>query len=424
VIETETPPERAYLVGVELPRSRLDGEDSLDELASLVEAAGGIVAGRSVQARRTRDPNSYVGKGKAGEIGREVSRLRADIVVCDDELKPAQQRALEEVTGVAVVDRSAVILDIFARHARSREGRIQVELAQLEYRLPRLTGRGKEMSRLGGGIGTRGPGESKLESDRQIIRKRIQDLRKQLDEVARQRERARGARASEGMFLAAIVGYTNAGKSTLMNTLAGADVLVADQPFATLDPTTRRGVLPGGATILLSDTVGFVNKLPPTLVAAFRATLEELADADLLVHVVDVTHPNVHEHMRVVDETLTSLKLADRPRRVVFNKVDQLRGEEGAALREALAAEFPAAVFASALNGEGLDLLRAELAKAAAAGWKRVKKTLPYHAGALVQQIRTRGSLKSVDYGEAGIRIEADVPPELAAEIETAIRKH
>ena len=424
MIETETPPERAYLVGVELPRSRLDGEDSLDELASLVEAAGGIVAGRSVQARRTRDPNSYVGKGKAGEIGREVSRLRADIVVCDDELKPAQQRALEEVTGVAVVDRSAVILDIFARHARSREGRIQVELAQLEYRLPRLTGRGKEMSRLGGGIGTRGPGESKLESDRQIIRKRIQDLRKQLDEVARQRERARGARASEGMFLAAIVGYTNAGKSTLMNALAGADVLVADQPFATLDPTTRRGVLPGGATILLSDTVGFVNKLPPTLVAAFRATLEELADADLLVHVVDMTHSNVHEHMRVVDETLTSLKLADRPRLVVFNKVDQLRGEEGAALREALAAEFPAAVFASALNGEGLDLLRAQLAKAAAAGWKRVRKTLPYHAGALVQQIRTRGSLKSVDYGEAGIRIEADVPPELAAEIETAIRKH
>ena len=423
MIETAEPPERAYLVGVELPRSRLDGEDSLDELATLVEAAGGMVAGRSVQQRRTRDPNSYVGKGKAGEIGREVARLRADIVVCDDELKPSQQRTLEEITNVAVVDRSAVILDIFARHARSREGRIQVELAQLDYRLPRLTGRGKEMSRLGGGIGTRGPGESKLESDRQIIRKRIQDLRKQLDEVARQRERARGSRTSEGLFLAAIVGYTNAGKSTLMNALAGSDVLVADQPFATLDPTTRRAALAGGATILLSDTVGFVNKLPPTLVAAFRATLEELADADLLVHVADVTHPNLHEHMRVVDETLKSLDLAGQPRLLVLNQTDRLSGEEGDALREALGAEFPAAVFTSALKGEGLEVLRARLAEAASATWKHVKTTLPYHAGALVQQIRTRGSLKSVDYEEAGIRIDASVPPALAAEIETARRR-
>ena len=422
MIETRTPPERAYLVGVELPRSPLDGEDSLDELGALVEAAGGIVAGRSVQARRTRDPNSYVGKGKAGEIAREVARLRADIVVCDDELKPSQQRTLEEITSVAVVDRSAVILDIFAQHARSREGRIQVELAQLEYRLPRLAGRGKEMSRLGGGIGTRGPGESKLESDRQIIRKRIQDLRKQLAEVARQRERARGSRTSEGLFLAAIVGYTNAGKSTLMNALAGSDVLVADQPFATLDPTTRRAALPGGAAILLSDTVGFVNKLPPTLVAAFRATLEELADADVLVHVADVTHPNLHEHMRVVDETLKSLELSARPRLLVLNKADRLRGEEGEALREALGSEFPAAVFTSALNGEGLDTLRVRLAEAASAGWKRVKTTLPYHAGALVQQIRTRGSLKSVDYEEAGIRIDASVPPELAALIRSAAR--
>ena len=225
------------------------------------------------------------------------------------------------------------------------------------------------------------------------------------------------------MFLGAIVGYTNAGKSTLMNALAGSDVLVADQPFATLDPTTRRAALPGGATILLSDTVGFVNKLPPTLVAAFRATLEELADADLLVHVADVTHPNLHEHMRVVDETLASLGLEDRPRLVVFNQIDRLRGEEGEALREALGAEFPAAVFVSARNGDGLDALRARLGEAAAAGWKRVKKTLPYHAGALVQQIRTRGSLRSVDYEEAGIRIEADVPPDLAAEIDTAIRR-
>jgi GTPase len=423
VIETATPPERAYLVGVELPTSRLEGEDSLAELGSLVEAAGGIVVGRSVQSRRTLDPNSYVGRGKAAEIGREVSALRADLVVCDDELKPAQQRALEEITGAAVLDRSAVILDIFARHARSREGRIQVELAQLEYRLPRLAGRGKEMSRLGGGIGTRGPGESKLESDRQLIRRRIQEVRKQLEEVAKQRERARGSRAVEGLFLAALVGYTNAGKSTLMNALAGSDVLVADQPFATLDPTTRRVSLGTGGTILVSDTVGFVNKLPPTLVAAFRATLEELADADLLVHVADVTHPNLHEHLRVVTDTLKSLRLADRPRLLVLNQADRLHGEEGEALREALTAEFPEAVFTSALRGEGIAALRDRLAQAAAASWKRVRTTLPYHAGGLVQQIRTRGSLASVEYEEAGIRIDARVPAELAAEIESASRR-
>ena len=380
MIETETPPERAYLVALDVPDSRFDAEDSLEEL-------GALVAGQAIQQRRTPDRNSWVGKGKAEEIAREVARLRADIVVADDELSPAQQRTLEEATSVPVVDRSGVILDIFARHARSREGRIQVELAQLEYRLPRLTGRGKQMSRLGGGIGTRGPGETKLESDRQIIRKRIQDLKERLAEVARQRERARGSRATEGLFLASLVGYTNAGKSTLMNALAKSDVLVADQPFATLDPTTRRTSLPGGITILVSDTVGFVNKLPATLVAAFRATLEELADADLLLHVAEVGHPNLHQRLRVVEETLGLLGLADRPRLLVT-------------------------------TGEGLDDLRARLAETAAASWRRIRAILPYDAGGLVQRIRSRGSLRRADYEEAGIRIEADVPPDLAAEIE------
>ncbi|TMF24404.1 MAG: GTPase HflX [Chloroflexi bacterium] len=373
MIDTETPPERAYLVALDLPSAPFAAADSLEELASLVEAAGGIVTGRVVQNRRTPDRNSWVGKGKAEEIGREVARLRADIVVADDELSPAQQRTLEETTNVPVVDRSGVILDIFARHARSREGRIQ-------------------------------------------------DLKERLAEVARQRERARGSRAGEGLFLASLAGYTNAGKSTLLNALANADVFVADQPFATLDPTTRRTALPGGVTILLSDTVGFVNKLPPTLVAAFRATLEELADADLLVHVAEAGHPNLHEHLRVVGETLGGLGLGERPRLLVLNKVDLLKGTEGAALRQSLAAEFPAAVFVSATSGQGLDDLRARLAEAAAARWRRVRTTLPYHAGALVQRIRTRGALRRADYDETGIRIEADVPPDLAAEIETYIR--
>jgi GTP-binding protein HflX len=279
------------------------------------------------------------------------------------------------------------------------------------------------MSRLGGGIGTRGPGESKLESDRQVIRKRIQELRERLEEVARQRERARKSRAGEGLFLASLVGYTNAGKSTLLNALAGTDVPVADQPFATLDPTTRRTTLPGGVTILLSDTVGFVNKLPPTLIAAFRATLEELADADVLVHVADVSHPNLHEQIRVVDETLRALDLEHRPRLLVLNQTDRLRDAEGEATREALAGEFPAAVFVSALGGEGLDELRSRLAETAAASWRRIRGTLPYHAGALLQRIRKRGSLERADYEEGGIRIEANVPPELAAEIETTLRR-
>ena len=422
MIDTSAPAERAYLVGLELPGRTFDGDDSLEELASLVDAAGGKVLGRIVQRRRSPDANSWLGKGKAGEVAREVARLGAEVVICDDELSPRQQRNLEETTDVRVIDRSAVILDIFARHARSREGRIQVELAQLEYRLPRLTGKGKELSRLGGGIGTRGPGESKLESDRQIIRKRIQDLRAQLADVARQRERTRGARAGEGLHLAALVGYTNTGKSTLMNALASADVFVADQPFATLDPTTRRTALPGGITILVSDTVGFVNKLPPALVAAFRATLEELNDADLLVHVADAAHPNLHERMRVVDDTLASLGLAAKPRLLVLNQVDRMRGADGEALREALAAEFPGAALVSALRGDGLDALRARLAESATAGWRRIQATLPYRAGALVQQIRARGALRRADYEESGIRIEADVPPALAGEIEAAVK--
>jgi GTP-binding protein HflX len=417
VIDTREPPERAFLVGLDLPRARFETEDSLNELASLVEAAGGVVAGRTIQGRRAPDPHTWVGKGKAAELAQEVGRVGAEIVVTDDELTPTQQRGLEGATNRRVVDRSAVILDIFARHARTKEGRVQVELAQLQYQMPRLRGIWKGLSRLGGGIGTRGPGESLLETDRRVIEGRLLDLKARLAEVQKQRERSRSSRGREGLFLAALVGYTNVGKSTLLNVLAGADVFVADQPFATLDPTTRRMAMPGGGAILLSDTVGFVNKLPPTLVAAFRATLEELDDADLLIHVADAGHPNLHERLVVVRETLRSLGLADRPTLVVFNKADTLQGAEGDALREALAGEFPGAVLASARTGEGLDLLRERLREQAAARWKHVRVTLPYSDGALVQRVRERGALRAADYSERGIEIDADVPADLAQEL-------
>src|SRR5206468_1918689 len=332
---------RAYLVALDRPRARFDADDSLDELGALVEATGAVVAGRVVQQRRAPDPKTWIGKGKAEELSREAARVNADLIVADEELTPTQQRSLEAVTSRRVVDRSAVILDIFARHARTREGRLQVEVAQYEYQLPRLKGIWKGLSRLGGGIGTRGPGESLLETDRRVIERRLLDLRARLSEVQQQRERSRQSRTREGLFLAALVGYTNVGKSTLMNALAGADVLVADQPFATLDPTTRRMALPRGGAILLSDTVGFVNKLPPTLVAAFP----------------------------------------------------------------------------SASTGGGLDALRARLAEAAARDFKRVRVVVPYSQGALVQRVRERGTLHNTAYSEAGIEIEADVPPDLAREL-------
>jgi GTP-binding protein HflX len=433
MIETAAPAERAYLVGLDrggvggggrgrstLPGAGFDVDDSLDELGSLVEAAGGEVVGRTIQRRAKPDPNTYIGKGKASTLAVDAQRAAAEIVVFDDELSPAQQRNLEDALGIRVVDRSAVILDIFAKRARTKEGKLQVELAQLEYMRPRLRGMWTHLERLGGGVGTRGPGESQLESDRRVVERRLQDLKERLATVARQRERSRRSRSQEGLFLAALVGYTNVGKSTLLNALSGADVLVADQPFATLDPTTRRMALPNGTVILLSDTVGFVNKLPPTLVAAFHATLEELHDADLLVHVVDASHPNLRERLGVVGDTVRSLGLADRPTLLVLNKADALRGAEGETLREALASEFPAAVFTSALTGAGLAELRERLAAAAARGWRRVTVRLPYSAGGVIQRIRERGALHRADYGEAGIDVEAEVPPAFAAELERA----
>jgi GTP-binding protein HflX len=370
---------------------RWDAESSLEELALLAGTAGARVVGKVVQRLERPDPAYYVGRGKLQEIVSLRNSLNYDLVIFDDELSPVQQRNLERALQVKVLDRTALILDIFAQHARTREGRLQVELAQHEYLLPRLRGQWSHLERLGGGIGTRGPGETQLETDRRLIKRRIQHLRRELEEVRKHRALHRRRRAREGLPLVSLVGYTNAGKSTLMRALSGAEVLVADQLFATLDPLTRRVRLPGGGFFLLTDTVGFINKLPPQLVAAFRATLEELDEADLLLHVIDITHPNAADQAEAVEATLRDLGLAEKPRIAVLNKVDRLQRKDGrpiAGLEEVtdlvpyLRSWQPRAVLVSALRGWGLDeLLRqveAALARAqTAAGDGRQRSAAP-----------------------------------------------
>jgi len=330
----------------------------LDELAALARAAGAEPVGRVIQNRATPDPATFVGRGKVGELHDTVHGSRADAVILDDELTPGQLRNLEERLGVKVIDRTALILDIFALHARSGEGKAQVELAQLNYLLPRLRGWGEAMSRLGGGIGTRGPGETKLEIDRQHIRRRLAKLRRDIARLGKTRQVKRAGRERSGVPQVALAGYTNAGKSTLMNAMTGADTLVADQPFATLDPTTRRLTLPGGRRATLSDTVGFVRKLPHELVAAFRSTLEEVTRADLVLHVADASAPDVAEQAGAVREVLAQIGAGDLPEVLALNKWDLLDEME----RARLLRRFPGAVPVSALTGEGLPEVSARVA--------------------------------------------------------------
>ena len=349
--------ERAVLVGVGPGREPGD----LDELAALADSAGAAPVARVVQSRNSPDPATFVGKGKLGEIHDAVHRHGADAVIFDDELSPGQLRNLEERLGAKVIDRTALILDIFALHARSREGKAQVELAQLNYLLPRLRGWGEAMSRLGGGIGTRGPGETKLEVDRQHIRRRITKLRRDIHQLTKTRELKRSRRESSGIPQVAIAGYTNAGKSTLMNSLTRADVLVADQLFATLDPTTRRLDLPGGRQVTLSDTVGFVGKLPHDLVEAFRSTLEEVGLASLVLHVADASVPEqLDRQVRAVREVLGEIGAGDLPEVLALNKADLLRGSE----RARVARRYPGSVLVSGLTGEGLEQLLETVAEA------------------------------------------------------------
>jgi len=417
---TERPVERALLVAVERARERRGGGwsagSSLAELAELTRTAGAEVVGTVSQRLRQPTRTYYVGKGKLQEIAALREDVDCDVVIFDDELTPTQQRNLEDALGVKIIDRTALILDIFARHARTKEGRLQVELAQHEYLLPRLAGQWTHLERLGGGIGTRGPGESQIETDRRLVRRRIQRIKEDLEQVRRHRALYREHRASRGVPVVAIVGYTNAGKSTLINALTDAGVLVEDKLFATLDPTTRRIQLRNGQVALLSDTVGFIQKLPPTVVAAFRATLEELSAASVLLHVVDITHPDAPQQAATVEGVLGDLGLAAKPRVTALNKVDLLvdEGERLAALQDRkLRAEAPLVALISAARGWGLERLLDLVARVLREEMSGVTVRIPYDASALINRIHEEAAVLREDYREEGAVITAMVPERL-----------
>ncbi|MCX7619048.1 GTPase HflX [Tepidiforma sp.] len=378
--------DRAILVAAEVPGALLPADESLNELAELARTAGAEVVARFTQRLDHPNPATYIGSGKVQEVTEAVRQLGANVVIFDDELSPSQQRNLEKALGVKVIDRTALILDIFATRARTREGRLQVELAQHQYLLPRLAGQWSHLERMEGAIGTRGPGETQIETDRRLIRNRIAKIRRDLEEVRTQRELYRRRRARNNVPVVALVGYTNAGKSTLMRALSGADVLAEDKLFATLDPVTRRISLPSGEVVLLTDTVGFIQKLPTGLVAAFRATLEELEDADLLLHVVDIAHPNAYQHVQTVEATLRDLGVHEKPQLIALNKVDLLRHEDGRPVADfdearaiILGAGAPPRNVAiiSAEKRWGLDLLRERIEEGLDGGFEALPVELP-----------------------------------------------
>lgn len=381
-------------------------EDSLAELARLATTAGAEPVGQLVQKLRAPHPTTYFQRGKLDELRQCCSDANASLVIADDELSPTQQRALEEATGCRVVDRTSVILDVFAQHAHTRDGSLQVELAQLRYTLPRLVSTEKAFSRLGAGIGTRGPGESKLETDRRRIKGRITRLLNETEALRGQRQVRRHWRGRQGVDTIALVGYTNSGKSTLMNSLTGAETRAEDQLFATLDPTTRHCVLPGKGRVLLTDTVGFIQKLPSDLVAAFKATLEEVADADLLLHVVDASHPHYLDQALVAYAELDRLGALDRPVITALNKAD-LRAEP---IPESDLEAFPNPVVISATTGEGLWALRATMGRVLADAYHDLTVHIPYTHGALVHLFRERGTIQSEEFTGTGTRLSGRLP--------------
>lgn len=402
--------EKALLVGVDR-QGGWDVADSLAELAQLAETAGAAVADSLWQKRDRPDAAYFVGRGKVQDIAANRQEKGANLVIFDDELSPAQQRNLEQALGTKVLDRTALILDIFAQRARTHEGKLQVELAQLKYNLPRLGGQGLVLSRLGGGIGTRGPGETKLEVDRRRIRERISEIEREIGQIRRHRDLHRQRRQAARIPGIALVGYTNAGKSTLLNALTAADVLAEDKLFATLDPTTRKIVLPGGQEALLTDTVGFIQKLPHQLVAAFRATLEEVVQADLLLHVIDASHPRCQEQSDAVFAVLGELGAADKPVITVYNKTDRLDNPH---LKERLL-RLPDSVAISALGGEGitalLDLVRAFLRRRSV----EIVLIIPYGDSGVLARLYDIGAVNAADYTADGIRVAASLPPDEAA---------
>lgn len=399
--------ERVILVGVQ-ENDGDDTEESLQELAELAKTAGAEVVGTVIQNRERIHPGTYVGKGKIDEIRTLLNALDATGIICDDELSPVQMNHLQQELESKIMDRTLLILDIFASRAVTKEGKIQVELAQLRYRAVRLVGLGSSLSRLGGGIGTRGPGEKKLEMDRRLIKERISQLKKELEHVKKHRELLREGRKKDRVMTAAIVGYTNAGKSTLLNTLTDAGVLSEDKLFATLDPTTRLLELDGGQRIYLTDTVGFIRKLPHHLIEAFKSTLEEAKYADVILHVVDASNPQVEEQMFIVYETLRELGVKDKTIVTLFNKQDRLAGNE--ILRD-FKADYVLKI--SARTGLGLDELKNTLEKILIGNQIYIERVLDYKDAGMLQLVRKYGQLIEEKYTENGIEIKARVPKDI-----------
>lgn len=401
--------ERAILAGVAWGDTSLEeAEESLTELRSLAETAGALVVGTLLQVRPKADAATLIGKGKLDELAQMISQNQADLVIFDQELSPSQQRNLENKLDIKVIDRTALILDIFAIHAHSKEGKAQVEMAQLRYALPRLAGRGREMSRLGGGIGTRGPGETKLEVDRRRINLRIKTLNRELKGLSAVRKTKRKRRDRLAVPTFSLVGYTNAGKSSLLNALTSADVVVEDQLFSTLDPVTRRVVLPGNRRAVVTDTVGFINHLPHQLVEAFKSTLEEVREADVLLHVIDASSSNIHAKMAAVDEVLEEIGAADLPTLYVMNKIDLLDEEE----RVERIRDLPNCIATSTITSEGLDLLRKKMA-ASLPPSRIVRLFLPENRAELLPLLYSRGRVLENRPNNKGYNLVVEVPDSL-----------